>query len=307
MTGMNKRVDFTRRHKLIGRIRHIDMIGIRFLSLLLPKVLIPPPSEKVVLRTIHGFDLNIDPLNDRGVERRIYYSGTYEEGTLQMLSSLLRPGDIFVDVGANIGLMTVHASQTVGRNGRVIAFEPNPATREMLRSNCLLNRCENVQIMAQAAGSKVEKALIYDDPGSNRGRASLVRPAEAAAGHAVDVVRLDDALEDIDPIRLIKLDIEGFELEALRGALKILRRPGSPILIIECSAERENSHGKGIKPIYDLLQDIGGYRYFKLSKGKERRSRLIELKKLDEFPSHDNVLCLTEAHLSELRKEIFAR
>ena len=109
-------------------------------------------------------------------------------------------------------------------------------------------------------------------------------------------------------MRLVKMDIEGYELEALKGMGSMLQGPDRPILMIECSSDRVNSHGSGTLAIYEYLEAIGGYRYFKPSKGKERPSRLMKLHSHEDFPSHDNVFFLTEEHMATLSdQDIFER
>jgi FkbM family methyltransferase len=255
----------------------------------------------MIVRTLHGFDMRIDPLHDRGVERSIYFSGSYEKGTLFILSKLLRPGDTFVDVGANIGLMTIHAARIVGSQGRVIAFEPNSTTRDMLEFNIALNGLTNVEVIPCAVGARNEHAKIYDDPGANRGRSSLIRPDGVMTGMDTQVVRLDDALIKYGKVHLVKMDIEGYELEALIGMGSMLSTTERPMLMVECSGDRENSHGRGTKAIFDHMDSVGGYRYFRPRKGKERPSRMVELKGYKEFPEHDNVFCLAHEHFALLK------
>jgi FkbM family methyltransferase len=303
-----ERVDMPRRHACISWLRGIDVVGVRFLSQLLPRLLIGPPRSEMIIRTIHGFDLRIDPVYDSGVERSIYYTGSYEKGTLFVLSKLLRAGDTFVDVGANIGLMTVHAARIVGPKGRVVAFEPNPSTCDLLKFNVDLNRLTQVQVLPYAVGSQRGEATIFTDPGRNRGRASLIQPEGGMAASKVEVVRLADQLKGMGPVRLIKMDIEGYELEAVKGMGTMLQGPDRPMLMIECSSDRENSHGQGTLAIFEYLQALGGYRYFKPSKGKERPSRLMELHGHKDFPRHDNVFFLTGEHMATLSdQDIFER
>lgn len=302
-----ERVDLRRRHALVALLRNIDIVGLRFLSHLLPRIIIPPPRGEMIIRTLHGFDLRIDPLHDRGVERSIYFSGSYEKGTLFILSKLLRPGDTFVDVGANIGLMTILAARVVGSKGKVLAFEPNSTTRDMLKFNVALDGLANVEVLPYAVGSRTEHATIYEDPGANRGRASLIRPEGVTSGMDIEVVRLDDILPKQGNVRLVKMDIEGYELEALKGMEALLSGAARPMLMIECSGDRENSHGRGTKAIFEHLEGVGGYRYFRPRKGKERPSRMIELIGFKEFPDHDNVFCLTQDHIVSLKgSEVFA-
>ena len=222
-------------------------------------------------------------------------------GTLYLLGRLLREGDVYVDVGANIGLMTVYAAKTVGMKGKVLAIEPNPNTRDMLSFNVRINDLKNVNVIPYAIGSVEKEASIHDHPDNNRGKASLIRPEGSIVAHPIKVMRLDELLKDERPIRLLKLDIEGYELEALKGMGDLLRHNDRPILMIECSGKRENSHGLGTKAIHDHLEACGGYRYFMPSKGKERKSVLVELMGQHEFPEHDNVYCMTTTHVDELK------
>ena len=90
------------------------------------------PKNKMIIKTIYGFKLHIDPIYDNGVEKSIYYTGTYEAGTLFIFSKLLEKGDLFIDVGANIGLMSIYAAMKVGESGNVHAFEPDPETFKIL-------------------------------------------------------------------------------------------------------------------------------------------------------------------------------
>ena len=78
---------------------------------LISKIFIPKPKGPRLVHTIYGFDIIcMDPVNDKGVERPLYLTGTYETGTLSVIDKCLREGDIFIDVGANIGLMSIFSS-----------------------------------------------------------------------------------------------------------------------------------------------------------------------------------------------------
>src|SRR5947208_17148786 len=101
-------------------IRH-SFWGAHRLRRIIARVLIPRPRGPLTVRTVFGCSLVVDASLDRGVEREVYYHGTYEAGTLNVLEKVLRPGDIFLDVGANIGLMSLVASRLVGLHGRVYA------------------------------------------------------------------------------------------------------------------------------------------------------------------------------------------
>lgn len=263
------------------------------------------------MRTRYGFWLQIDPVKDKGVERSIYYTGTYEKGALAIMKQLLRKGDLFVDVGANIGLMSIYASELVGNTGQVRAFEPNPETAGILEENISLNKIDNIESFRFAVGKSPGKALIYDRWDSNRGSASLIKPEEDAESHEVEIIKLSeffrkDIINGKLP-RLIKLDIEGFELEALEGALDLLNSPHPPMLMVECSENRENTFGNTTDPLYDFLRGLAQYKIFKGKKEKSRVSKLVEVQHMDELPVHDNIFCLTDMHIQELPKIIFSQ
>lgn len=290
------------RHRLISWVRDIDVVGVRFLSGLLPHLLLPAPKRPMRIRTLHGFDLWIDPVADRGVERSIYGTGTYEKGTLHFMQHMLLGGGTFVDIGANIGLMTVLAAHVVGPEGRVVAFEPNPSARAILSRNVELNGLGNVEVSAHAIGAEATRARIYEGVGSNRGRATLMGAGADTTVAEVEVIRLSDYFNATERVDMVKIDIEGFELDALKGMDALWKRVSPPMLIVEFSGMRRNSHGEGVDPIHRYLSGLGVYRFFKGRAGKERVSRLVAIESPVDLPAHDNVYCLTAEHVAQARK-----
>ena len=294
---------FPIRHALISSFLEIDVRGFRKIAHLLPYLLIPAPKGACTMLTRYNFWLHIDPVKDKGVERSIYYTGTYEKGALAIMKQLLGEGDFFVDVGANIGLMSIYAARLVGSAGQVRAFEPNPETATILEENIRLNKIENIESLRYAVGKEPGKAVIYDRWDSNRGSASLIKPEEDAESHEVEVITLSEFFrKDIEKGKLpqlIKLDIEGFELEALKGALHLLKAPEPPMLMVECSRTRENTFGDTTDPLYEFLTGLGHYRIFKGKKEKSRVSKLVEVLSIDALPAHDNIFCLTDKHMQK--------
>ena len=282
---------FLLRHKLISALRDIDLRGIRRLSVVLPKLLLPSPDKtgKHVLKTIHGVQLLIDPSVDKGVELSLYETGTYEKGTIQLLNEFLKSGSTFLDIGANIGLMSSIASKIVGASGKVLAVEANPKTIEILQHNLALNKAENVSIFPFALGSEKGSATLFENWNVNRGGASLLSQ-DQQEGIEVPVEKLDDIFEN-DKIDLIKIDVEGFELEVLKGGIELLKKQ-LPVLIIEVSQQRENEVGVTPKEIADFVRSLGNYKLYKQKGTKERRSNLVEITSDGELPNHDNIICI---------------
>lgn len=280
------------RHRLISFLRDIDVKGFRKLSLLLPKWLLPKAenSPPYILKTIHGFKLHIDPAKDNGVELSLHETGTYEKGILLYLRSILKKGDCFVDVGANIGLMSIFAAECVGKEGKILAFEAHPKTAILLQENIELNGLENIQICQYALGSIEGKTHIYENWQVNRGGASLVVRTDNSEAYEIDIHSLDQVLPSDSIPKVIKLDVEGFELEVLKGAAQTIQQH-HPVLIVELSENRSNVHDSSVELI-DFIKSLGSYRVYKLKGGKERKSKLIEITSNDQLPQHDNVICI---------------
>ncbi len=284
---------FLLRHKLISGLRDLDIRGIRRLSVLLPKLLLPSAEKagKHVLKTIHGVKLQIDPSVDKGVELSLFETGTYEKGTIQLLGKFLKPGSTFLDIGANIGLMSSIASKYVGEHGKVLAVEANPKTVELLQHNLALNDCKNVEIFSLALGKEPGKATLYENWNVNRGGASLLAQEESE-GIEVPVETIDDLFKN-DRIDVLKIDVEGFELEVLKGGIDVLKKQ-QPVLIIEVSEQRENIAGVSPKEIADFVRTLGNYKLYKQKGTKERRSALVEITSDEELPKHDNIVCVAK-------------
>lgn len=280
-------------HRVISYLRDKDIRGVRKLSVVLPKILLPNPQfvGEHILQTLHGLKLKINPSVDSGVELSVFETGTYEKGILTFLKRNLNSGDCFVDVGANIGLMTLVASQCVGNSGKVISYEAHPETVKILEFNLNLNSISNVEVCNYALGSTNCSSIIYDNWHINRGGASLIVKTENSAAYSVEIRRLDDSRDSTIHPKIIKIDVEGFELEVLKGAEETIKK-FKPILIIELSSKRDNSYS--INELMDFIESFNCYKIFKLKGTKERVSPLIQINSREELPDHDNIICIVE-------------
>ena len=165
-----------------------------------------------------------------------------ESADLAALRRLLRPGETFVDCGANIGLWTLTAATAVGTTGRVFAFEPNPSTYEKLLRNVRANRFETIVRPFCSACGETSGHLPFRCESDHN--VSRVAEEGADGTESVPVVTLQEAVGN-RPVHGIKVDVEGFELKVLRGAEEILRR-SKPWLCVEF-----NPHLTGIKRLGD--------------------------------------------------------
>lgn len=266
--------------------------------------MIGKPVEPIIVKTLYGFKMQIDPVNDKGVERSIFYTGTYEAGVLRIFDKILKPGDKVLDVGANIGLMTLFAANRIGSNGEVHSFEPEPDTFTILSKNVLLNKKRNIRLNNVALGAEEKEGIIYPNFDVNRGASSIVKK-DTTVGKPIKIVTLDQYLQqkNLSKISLIKIDIEGYELEMLKGGENLLKSEDAPIICIEYSQDVE--HVKEVGDVYDYLKNINNYRFFKFTQWKGDICNLIEVHSKNEMPKHDNVFCFLPNQLSHIDKSIF--
>lgn len=161
--------------------------------------------------------------------------GVWQRPITAFLINYLQEGDVFVDVGANIGYFSVYAGLKVGAGGRVHAVEPDAVNAGLLTENLALNGLDNVRLHRTAVADFCGEATFFHG-GHNAGAHSLVRKDELSAGPKVPVVTLDRLLADEAKIKLMKIDVQGAELAVLRGLRERLADPQArPGIILEFS------------------------------------------------------------------------
>lgn len=174
--------------------------------------------------------------SDKYIGQRISLE-KYEPYETQLILRQTRPGDVVVDVGANIGYYTVILADKVGKTGKVYAFEPDKTNFEILKQNIEVNNLKNVELINAAVGSKVGKLKLHKSK-ENLGDHKLYKtPLGSAAspldeGETVKIIKLDDYIKE--PINLMKVDTQGWEPEVIEGAKNIISKH-KPIMFIEYS------------------------------------------------------------------------
>ncbi len=196
--------------------------------------------------------------------------GNFENAEIAFVSRFLKPGMTVLDIGAHHGLYALLASKCVRPGGKVFAFEPSPRERKTLLGHVKINRCKNVTVEGLAIGSEEKDTSLFVVQGSNTGCNSLRAPAADVAGALlptpVRVVRLDDWLErrGVGHIDFIKLDVEGGEIEVLKGAERLLLRSPRPVILAEVQDIRTQQWGYPAKEIITSLQQKD-YQWFRIS------------------------------------------
>jgi len=169
--------------------------------------------------------------NDMFVGQAILRYGEYSEIEAQMLRGLVKPGSVVVEVGANLGTHTLVLANAVGPRGFVYAYEPQRVVFQTLCANLALNSVTHVDARHAAAGDQNGVVLLPDFDYTGHHNYGVIAANGFTHGRKVRKVRLDDDLA-LAKLRLIKIDVEGMELEVLSGA-EALISVHRPILYVE--------------------------------------------------------------------------
>jgi FkbM family methyltransferase len=182
---------------------------------------------------IADYEVELD-LRDE-LQRQIFF-GIYDRPLTNLLKSTLSPGDVFFDIGANVGYFTLLASNLVGDNGHVHAFEPIPQNAEAIRRNVDRNALTNIKIIeAAVSDSGGTLPLFVSDSPKSSGWASIVPSNSRRRQIQVPKLTLDEYVQRNEKFwpDLIKMDIEGAESFALAGMQHILNSELAPDLVVE--------------------------------------------------------------------------
>jgi FkbM family methyltransferase len=194
--------------------------------------------------------------------------GEFEATETRFVQRLLRAGMTVLDIGAHHGLYTLLLSKKVGRNGRVIAFEPSPRECRRLEKHLRFNRCSNVRVERSAVGSEDGEADLFLVDGFQDWCNSLRPPAlpDATSTVRVRVRRIDDVLAEqgVSNVDFIKLDVEGGELAALNGATRLLYGESRPAILAEVQDIRTLPWGYPAREIIQFLIRMD-YRWFAIA------------------------------------------
>jgi FkbM family methyltransferase len=211
-------------------------------------------SEQIVLVNLQLFKIYA-MISDIDIGHCIIQSKNYEPHVTLVLSKILGSGDVFLDVGANIGYFSLLASSIVGGSGKVIAFEPNTQNLQLFYSSILENQFSNIYIypFAVSDANQIQQITSF---GSN---GFLETPESRKINRQfTQSVILDKMLQSEDKINVIKMDIEGYEPLALNGMNEIIRKH-RPIVLTEFSPWHIE-HRSQFKP-YEYLQIILNHGY----------------------------------------------
>ena len=241
---------------------------------------------------------------DDYVGKSVFYFGDLDPKLSWILKKTLRPGDQFIDVGANIGLLTFLGSQLVGNSGRVLAVDPQPKIITCLENALERNNSKNITLARCGVGQEPGQLTLHV-PAGNLGSASFTElPGQSTETFQVPVRTLTDLLQEhhFQTARLVKLDVEEWEAEVVAGAEEVWKDTPPPGLIFEFREKKripETEVGKRLESL--------GYRFYRiprnwfrpqLVRSDEGFSRSVTH---DVFAVHESTTC---AELGFSKREV---
>jgi FkbM family methyltransferase len=249
-------------------------------------------SDKVMVNR-YGIRWNLD-LNE-GIDFSIYLIGSFEPRTLRLYKKIIKPGQTVLDIGANIGAHTLPLAKLVGKNGKVVAFEPTTFGFGKLQVNIALNPELSKRIVTKQAmmvadsQARLAPALFSSWPLENSRDLHEEHRGRLMNTSGASVVTIDDAVDclGLSRIDFLKIDVDGYEYEVLKGALRTLNH-NRPAIIMEFAPYliRTEEFCDMIKLLLEL-----GYRFHDANTLRQLPGDAHALKSLIPGGSSLNVYC----------------
>jgi len=245
---------------------------------------------------IDGHKIFLDKLDSL----ELFLHGSYEEFETETVKKIIKKNDIVLDVGANIGYLTLIFAKLVGENGKVYAFEPDPTNFDLLKKNVETNGYKNVILVRKALSDKTGKTKLFLS-NKNSGNHMMVDTNENRHSVEIEMITGDDYFRDFsNQINFIKMDIEGAEIDALRGMSSLLQKMNDIKIMIEFAPYWLKNFGYDPLELLSLLNQYD----FTLSEIDGSRKKIIPIDShelIKKYPPekklHANLLGSKNAHL----------
>jgi FkbM family methyltransferase len=233
-------------------------------------------GHRFVERQVYDYRMLLD-LNDQGISRTLLLFGQRELEHKIMLERILRPGMSVLDIGANIGYYPLMELQLIKPGGKLIAVEPSPANVALLKRNLALNGHADIEVHQLAVSNCATKRRLFMSEMSNLNTFHATGTGTAhLKGEAIEVATTTvPAIMAGRPLDLIRMDVEGHEVEVLAGLLPAIERGQmAPQIIFETHLSRYTPHHDVVPILRRLFAH--GYRVTLAGSSSERGTKLIE-------------------------------
>jgi|694.fasta_scaffold22230_9 FkbM family methyltransferase len=201
----------------------------------------------------------------KNVVGRLLFSGVFELEEIEFIRQILKPGDIFFDVGANGGLYTIIAAKLVGENGHVYSFEPGERELKLLHHNIAINNLTNVTVIESAVSNikgKTNFAISVD--GAMNSLLKTNHPLQKIQEwQKIEVTTLDDVVDELSvkKVNFLKIDVEGAEKQVLDGAKILLESQKEIVILFEASDSTALNFGYSVRDILSEIISSGFFIY----------------------------------------------
>lgn len=198
------------------------------------------------------------------LQQYLYYFGVWEPNLTRLLRESLQPGDVFVDVGANIGYFTLLAARLVRPSGRVVAIEPSPRLHASLQRNLARNRVANVRALDVAVLDEAGRVPLYAGTAHHSGLTTTRPERGLELECSVDALPLSEILEpeEVQAARLIKIDVEGAEAAVVQSLRPLLPRCRDDLeVVVEVDAELLARQGRDPAALFAVFSEAGFHPY----------------------------------------------
>lgn len=244
------KLDFTRNWKLPGKER---------LSMWLKPSIDITSTLKNGITWLSNEDIAIFTTADNYIEWTLLSTGTYEDEINKLIRISLKPGDIALDIGANIGLQSIRMAQCVGSTGHIYSFEPLNYLQHKLRKNVVLNKLTNITLLPFALSDQPgDITYSINENNWNQGTFSLKNKIPGDKTQQI-LIKVADELNEIQVLPrfdLVKIDVEGVEFQVLKGMEAALKKH-KPRIIFEYDSNYWTDSGQNIVDCYNFLKNLG--------------------------------------------------
>ncbi|MBI2793661.1 MAG: FkbM family methyltransferase [Ignavibacteria bacterium] len=257
--------------KLLCRIYPIERGKFKILNEIYFKYLAPQQDTWVAAKLSYNITMRLNIAEF--LQAHIFLFGSYELPTIKFIRSYLTTGDVCFDIGAQIGYLSLAMAVSGNKNVFVYSFEPEPKNLERFSENIRLNSLTNVNLISKAVSNNVDQLKLYMSRDHNAGTHSIIKddPNVTEEFVVVDATTIDNIIheQEIDRLDLVKIDVEGAELEVVEGAtvtLKIFK----PTLIIELSESIQQTRNYSTVTFKSKMSEFGYLPFTLTDAGKLR-------------------------------------
>lgn len=211
-------------------------------------------KEQITASTVRvgSFEMRVDPHDSLN----LVVNPNADPDEISLLRSHLEPGDTALDVGANIGFYTLHMAQCVGPSGKVIAIEPEPENFDLLEHNVSRNEFDNVELHRVAASSQEGSAELEINR-ENLGMHRITENTSESETIRIPTVPIEQLVGEGTQVKFVKLDVEGHELEALKGMAAIIEGSKDLKFLIEFNPSSLVASGTHPRDLLEFLSEFG--------------------------------------------------